>query len=168
MNLNTDKRTGATLIVTLGVLTLLATMAVTFLVATRIRQRTTTASRNLQLTRDAMDAAMQHIVRQIEDAMVSANCAEETGGETKTAGRRLVPVNRWFNDAYLGTNDVAEENEILPQIGGRGVVFLHGLRSRGGRRGRFFLLRAAAGQRAQQQQRGERNGDPFLHLISTS
>ncbi|MBP5227895.1 MAG: hypothetical protein J6336_10975 [Kiritimatiellae bacterium] len=115
-------RNGATLIVTLGVLTLLATLAVSFLMATRIRQRSTRAQRTHQMTRDAMDAAMQHIVRQIEDAMISANCSEETTGETKTTGRRLVPVNRWFNDAYLGTNDVAEENEVLPQIGGR--VFL--------------------------------------------
>lgn len=107
-------RCGATLLVTLGILTVLSVIAVTFLVVSRQQRQTTANDKNRLIARDYMDAGIYQAVRQIEESFTYPNYTEEAPppGHYQTH-QRLAPVNRWFSSDYGKTNGI--DNDIAFQ-----------------------------------------------------
>jgi hypothetical protein len=116
MKRNSSDRNGATLLVTLGILTVLGILAVAFLTTSRIRQRAVASSRNEKSAQDAMDAGLHRAMRQLEYSLTYPNYTDKVipGGAYLTS-QRLVPVARWFSEEYIETNDVADN--VLFQSG---------------------------------------------------
>ncbi len=99
---------GATLIVTLGILTVLSIMAVTFLVTSRLQRQAAASKQSRFIARNYMDAGLYQAIRQIESAFTSPNYTEPdqaipTG--SFLTQQRLAPVGHWFSDEYGRTND---------------------------------------------------------------
>ena len=97
--LNSSSR-GAALIVTLGVLSLLAVLAVAFLASSRSLRRVAQNQRYAQTAGDQMPQALWLAVRQIEEGMVVSNASREEVSQP-VSGRRVAPVGRWFSETYL-------------------------------------------------------------------
>ncbi|MBP5510596.1 MAG: hypothetical protein J6Z49_06740 [Kiritimatiellae bacterium] len=91
---------GAALIVTLGVLSLLAVLAVAFLASSRSLRRIALNQRHAQTARDQMPQALWLAVRQLEEGLVVSNASL---GEVASPvpGRRVAPVGQWFSPDYL-------------------------------------------------------------------
>ena len=94
-------RRGATLLVTLGILTVLSVIAVTFLVISRQQRQTSANDQNRLIARDYMDAGLYQALRQIEESFTYPNYTEKEipAGQYQTH-QRLAPVNQWFTSDY--------------------------------------------------------------------
>ena len=91
---------GAALIITLGVLSLLAVLAVAFLASSRSLRRIAQNQRYAQTARDQMPLALWLAVRQIEEGLVVSNASPEEAAKN-VSGRRVAPVGQWFSPHYL-------------------------------------------------------------------
>lgn len=94
-------RRGATLLVTLGILTVLSVIAATFLVISRQQRQTSANDQNRLIARDYMDAGLYQALRQIEESFTYPNYTEKEipAGQYQTH-QRLAPVNQWFTSDY--------------------------------------------------------------------
>lgn len=110
--MNRKGRNGATLLLTIGILSLLSTLAVIFYSVSKIRERTQLSRRNLQIVDQQLDRALLSAVRQIEVSLTAPNYSKEPEKQ------RLVPVGRWISEDLYKTNDV-DVNKVLPEWKGR-------------------------------------------------
>jgi hypothetical protein len=103
-------RRGATLLVTLGILTVLSVMIVGFLVAARLQRQTAASDQNRLAARNYMDAGLHLAMRQVEDALTYPNYTEQTVGEGEfLTHQRLAPVGQWFSADYDKTNELSDD-----------------------------------------------------------
>ena len=102
-------RQGATLLVTLGILTVLSVMVITYLVAARLQRQTAAVDQNRLVARNYMDAALHLAMRQVEDSLTYPNYSDHdiSAGEYLTP-QRLAPVDRWFGEHYSETNQLSK------------------------------------------------------------
>lgn len=92
---------GATLLVTLGILTLLSVLAITFLVVSRLQRQTAVGDQNRLVARNYMDAGLHLAMRQVEDAFTYPNYTDhDTGSGEFLTMQRLAPVGQWFSTRY--------------------------------------------------------------------
>jgi len=99
-----NPRRGATLLVTLGILTVLSVMAVTFLVATRLQQQTAAAKTHRLATRDQLHEALHLAMQTVESAYCYTNFTEVPLSAEETVEnippQRLAPVGAWFSKKW--------------------------------------------------------------------
>lgn len=95
-----NPRRGATLLVTLGILTVLSIMAVTFLVATRLQQQTAVSHGQRLAARNQLNEALHLAMRTVEDAFCTTNFADATPPPDPPVPQRLAPVGRWFSEEW--------------------------------------------------------------------
>jgi type II secretory pathway pseudopilin PulG len=95
-----NPRRGATLLVTLGILTVLSVMAVTFLVATRLQQQTAVSRGQRLAARNQLNEALHLAMRTVEDAFCTTNFADATPPPDPPVPQRLTPVGRWFSEEW--------------------------------------------------------------------
>ena len=109
-----NPRRGATLLVTLGILTVLSVMAVTFLVATRLQQQTAAAKTHRLATRDQLHEALHLAMRTVENAYCYTNFTEVPLSGEGTAGgippQRLAPVGAWFSERWERDANISRDH----------------------------------------------------------
>ena len=95
-------RRGATLLVTLGILTVVSVMAVTFLVTARLRQQSVAAAGHRLAARNHLNEALYLAMSTIEDAFCHTNFTDAAfaSASDSPVPRRLAPVGRWFSDEW--------------------------------------------------------------------
>lgn len=105
-----DNRNGATLLVTLGILTVLSVLVVAYLVSSRLHRQTVIIDQNRLAARNFMDAGLHLAMRQIEDAFTYPNYTDDSihTGEFLTP-QRLAPINQWFAKHYDETNSLSRK-----------------------------------------------------------
>ena len=101
-------RSGATLILTLGIVAIISILATTFLLTARLQKQTTVISRNRQAAQDALPIALTIAMRQIEESLSYPNYTDEQIQLSGNAGyyQRMAPINRWFSETYSRTNNI--------------------------------------------------------------
>ena len=103
-------RSGATLIVTLGILTVLSVMVVTFLLTSRLQRQTAASRQNRLAARNSIDAGLLFAMRHIEDAFTYPNYTDQETGEGDFLTRqRLAPVSQWFSERYSETYQLSDK-----------------------------------------------------------
>ncbi len=105
-------RSGATLLLTLGILTVISILTVTFLLSARLQKQATVISRNRQAAEHALPVALATAMRQIEESLSYPNFTDEEMRFASGASQRfqrLAPVGRWFSERYALSNDVNPE-----------------------------------------------------------
>jgi type II secretory pathway pseudopilin PulG len=110
-----DARRGATLLVTLGILTVLSVMAVTFLVTTRLQQQAAAARNHRLAARNHLDEALYLAMRTVEDALCATNFSNVD--PAPPVPQRLAPVGRWFSDEWTEKN-LSDPDDIQFQASG--------------------------------------------------
>ena len=102
--LRNSSRRGATLLVTLGILTLLSVMTVTFLVTARIQRQTTTSQQHRLTARNHIDEGLYLAMRTVEESLSNKKYFKDLHKDDDIRGyqtyHRIVPVNRWFNEDF--------------------------------------------------------------------
>ncbi|MDD2600341.1 MAG: hypothetical protein PHO37_14130 [Kiritimatiellae bacterium] len=107
------RRAGTTLILTLGILSVISVLAITFLISARFHKQSAVTSRNRQAAETALNTALAFAMQQVEDALSYPNFTDQEMRSSQGGQRhfqRLAPVGRWFSEQYSQTN------EINPQI----------------------------------------------------
>jgi len=105
-----SSRSGATLIVTLGILTVLSVMVVTFLLTSRLQRQTAASQQNRLTARNYMDAGLLFAMRHIEDAFTYPNYTDEEIDQGDFLTRqRLAPVSQWFSERYRETYQLSDK-----------------------------------------------------------
>jgi len=102
-------RSGATLILTLGILTIISILAVSFLLSARIQKKTAAISSNRQAAEAALNTALATAMQQIEEALSYPNFTDREmifADGSQPHFQRLAPVGRWFSEQYARTNEV--------------------------------------------------------------
>ena len=104
-------RRGATLLVTLGILTVLSVMAVTFLVTSRL-QRQTTASQQYRLAaRNHIGEGLHLAMKMVEESLTYPNYTGkdiEVPDKAYLTKQRLAPVGHWFGEDYAKNAELSE------------------------------------------------------------
>ncbi len=103
-----NPESGATLMITLGVITVLAVLAATFLTVSKLRQRTVKQQSNAEIVRDYLDAALVKTLRELEKSLAYPNYTDVVPESEPTVNRRLVPISQWFSYSYLQTNKLED------------------------------------------------------------
>ncbi|MCL1919860.1 MAG: hypothetical protein FWG50_02095 [Kiritimatiellaeota bacterium] len=107
------RRRGATLIVTLGILTVLSVMIIGFFVSSRIHSQTGASNQHRATARNQLDEAVFLAMRFVGESMTYPNYTgdfmqEESAAfdafDNKLNQHRLAPIGLWFTDAYSETN----------------------------------------------------------------
>jgi len=108
---NSHSRRGATLLVTLGILTILSVMAVTFLVTSRLQRQAAASKQNRFAARNHLDEALHLAMKMVEESFTYPNY---TGRDTEIPDsaflteQRLAPVSHWFAQDYAETNQISK------------------------------------------------------------
>lgn len=109
-----NPRRGATLLVTLGILTVLSVMAVTFLVATRLQQQTAAAKTHRLATRDQLHEALHLAMQTVESAYCYTNFTEVPLSAEETVEnippQRLAPVGAWFSERWERDANISRDH----------------------------------------------------------
>jgi len=109
-----NPRRGATLLVTLGILTVLSVMAVTFLVATRLQQQTAAAKTHRLATRDQLHEALHLAMQTVESAYCYTNFTEVPLSAEETVEnippQRLAPVGPWFSERWERDANISRDH----------------------------------------------------------
>ena len=107
-------RRGATLLVTLGILTVLSVMAVAFLLTARLQRQTSDSRQNRLVARNYMDEGLYQAVRQIEAALTYPNYTDSSipGGAYLTQ-QRLAPVGPWLSRKHA--QEIGQDEDITFQ-----------------------------------------------------
>jgi len=109
MQKSSTPRSGATLILTLGILAIISVLTVTFLLSARLQKKAAITSRNQYSAETSLNTALAYAMQQIEDSFSYPNFTDEkmefpNGSNEKY--QRLAPVTRWFSEKYSETNDI--------------------------------------------------------------
>ena len=107
-----NSRAGATLILTLGILTIISILAVTFLLSARLQKKSATTSRNRLSAENTLSTALAFAMQQIEDSLSYPNFTDETmnfSGNSNQEYQRLAPVSHWFSQKYSDDNPIAPD-----------------------------------------------------------
>jgi hypothetical protein len=93
----TSSRRGATLIVTLGVLTVLSVMVVTFLLSARYHSLSAKHFSDKTVAQQALSFALAEAMQSIDDAMVASNYVANSNSlsDTEKSKRRVYPLKLW-------------------------------------------------------------------------
>ena len=107
-----NSQRGATLIVTLGILTVLSILAVAFFSTSRIQRQTAIANQYRDITRNQLNEALYRAMQLVERSYTSP--AFDTFTDSSELRQRLAPVNGWFTQAWL--TEYASSNGVSPGI----------------------------------------------------
>lgn len=91
------RRSGATLLVTLGVLIVLSVMVTTFLLVSRHQSLSTKHFTDKTTARQMLDVALQRAMQFADDAMVASNYNAAAIDTSSATQRRTAPVGLWYN-----------------------------------------------------------------------
>mgnify|MGYP000990108461 CR=1 FL=1 len=108
-------RRGATLLVTLGVLTVLSVLVVAFFSVSRIQRQTAVLRQHRDATRNQLNEALHLAMRTVEDAFCYTNFTEAVPPTaTGIVPQRLAPVGVWFSDEWQNRNNIDKEYAFQP------------------------------------------------------
>jgi len=99
-------RRGATLLVTLGVLTVLSVMVTTFLLTARHQRLSAKHFHDKTVARQALDIALIRAMQFADEAMIASNYVGTSEAQTNTS-RRVYPLGRWYSDEYEMRNEIS-------------------------------------------------------------
>lgn len=103
-------RRGATLLVTLGILTVLGVLAMTFLLTSRLQRQATVNQQHRLAARNHIDEGLHLAMKFVEDAFTYPNyTGEEIPAGAYLSQQRLAPVGHWFDDEYRTKNGMSED-----------------------------------------------------------
>ena len=103
---------GATLIVTLGILTVLSILAVTFLITTRIQRQAAVSQQHRFTARNHIDEGLHLAIKMVEESLTYPNYTGKDIDVTDTANltkQRLAPVGHWFAEDYAKNAGLSED-----------------------------------------------------------
>ncbi|MCL2788905.1 MAG: hypothetical protein FWD59_10530, partial [Micrococcales bacterium] len=113
-HLTNKPRSGATLVVTLGILTVLGVMATALFVSSRINRQAGASDQHRATARNQVEEAIALAMRTVEESMTYPNYTGDFMMEDSTAWesfdnrlnqQRLVPIGaEWFTETYSRTN----------------------------------------------------------------
>ncbi|MFO7937011.1 MAG: type II secretion system protein [Kiritimatiellia bacterium] len=114
------KKSGATLILTLGILSVISILAVSFLSSARLQKQTAVTNRNRQAASHTIHAALATAILQIENSLSYTNFTNtDLENEDYRYFQRMAPVTQWFSEGF--PESYAERNgtdyEFLFQYG---------------------------------------------------
>lgn len=96
-------RSGATLLVTLGVLTVVSVLIATFLLTARHQRQSAKRYRDKTVARQALDVALQRAMQFADGAMIASNYVNASSTPIDPGSERLrraAPVNAWYRRDY--------------------------------------------------------------------
>ena len=110
-------RRGATLLVTLGVLTVLSVMVVTFLLTARHQSLSAKHHRDKTVARQALDVALTRALQFTDEAMIASNYTAISSATLSADGkrRRVSPVGRWYSKDYDTENRISSQIDYQTQ-----------------------------------------------------
>jgi hypothetical protein len=100
---NRKARRGATLLVTLGVLSVISVMVVTYLLTMRHQRLAARNYMGKTVARQALNLALVRAMRFADSAMIASNFVETSSSPLASGTerlRRMAPVNTWFRRDY--------------------------------------------------------------------
>ncbi len=106
---NLNSRSGVTLLLTLGVLTVLSVMVVTFLLTARHQSLSAKYFRDKTVARQALDVALVRAMQFADGAMIESAYNDSSSQSPSAANnpRRVYPIGRWYSDFYNKTNGIS-------------------------------------------------------------
>ena len=118
-------RRGATLLVTLGILTVISILAVSFLTVSRIQRQTAAASQHRDTARNHLNAALHLAMSLVDESMTYPNYSGDFKVDEEAAfnvfdnrrnQQRMAPIAQWFTGEYCATNRI-DTNNVVFQTG---------------------------------------------------
>ena len=113
----TRAEAGATLLVTLGILTILSVMVVAFLLTARHQSLSSKHFRDKTVARQALDVALVRAMQFADQAMIASNHSDYSSSPSSAERnrRRVAPVGRWYSKAYDIGNKLSSQIDYQGQ-----------------------------------------------------
>ena len=105
-------RHGATLLVTLGILSVLSVMLVAFLITARLHRQVTVSQQHRFAARSHINEGLHLAIKMVEESFTYPNYTGTAGDMPNSAyltEQRVAPVGHWFANEYAITNEMSKD-----------------------------------------------------------
>ncbi len=113
-----NPRQGTTLIITLGILSVISVLALSFLISARLQKQSATITSNRMAAENAIHAGLTTALRQIEKSLTYPHYTNKrlpADNDGTLRFQRMAPVSRWLPESYVKDNEL--NKNVLCEFG---------------------------------------------------